>query len=235
MKILTALILCLSCLPCFSQDKSKKPERTCRVIYLQRPADAPTEGYLFDGAVSHKVSLSGMNFSDVINLPQGDLTIGMTSSPVLKPEDFPAAAPKTIIRATITELYLVVVSDPDNKVFPVRILPVDAGTDRLKMGQTLWINLTTHQIGGKLGDETLVVPPRAQVVGKAPLSTSGYCKVLFFYQPVGQKEFLPVMDKSWWFDTTSKNIGFIIDSGGRLPKIFTFRDFRDPVGPEKKE
>ena len=26
----------------------------------------------------------------------------------------------------------------------------------------------------------------------------------------------------------SKNLGFIIQSGGRLPKIFTFRDHRDP-------
>jgi hypothetical protein len=228
MKVLIAATLMLTCLPCVS--KEDKPERSCRIIYLEKPADAPEEAHLFDGTASHKVALSSMNFSEVVMLPEGPLTLGLTPHPVSSPDDFPSGAPTAKIPATITDLYLVVVSDPENEVFPVRMLPLDVGAGKLKAGQTLWINLTNHTIAGKLGNETLTLPAGERVVGKAPLASSGYYKVRFLYQPDGQSEFMPVMQKSWWFDANSKNLGFIIQSGGRLPKIFTFRDHRDLDG-----
>lgn len=233
MKILITITLCLTSLPCFA--KEEKIERFCRVIYLQRPAEAPTEAHLFDGTISHKVSLSGMNFSEVIKLPEGALTIGMTPNPVPAPENFPEGAPTIKIPATITDLYLVLATDPENKVLPIRILPLDVSASQLKPGQTLWVNLTTHQIAGKLGNENLLVPSGGKVVGKAPLASSGYYKAAFLYQPDGQKEFMPVMQKSWWFDAKSKNLGFIIQSGGRLPRIFTFRDHRTSDEKTEKE
>lgn len=233
MKFLITIGLVLSCLPSFS--KEEKPERSCRIIYLERPADAPTEAHLFDGLISHKVSLSSMNFSEVIMLPAGPLTIGMTPNQVTAPEDFPEGAPTVKIPAAITDLYLVLASDPENKVLPIRMLALDVSAGQLKPGQTLWVNLTTHQIAGKLGNETLMVPSGGKVVGKPPLASSGYYKAAFLYQPDGKKEFMPVMQKSWWFDAKSKNLGFIIQSGGRLPKIFTFRDHRDPEARKEND
>jgi hypothetical protein len=169
-----------------------------------------------------------MNFSEVIMLPEGALTLGMTPKPLSAPENFPSGAPTVKIPATITDVYLVLVSDAENKVLPIRMLPLDASAGQLKPGQTLWINLTKHSFAGRLGNETLTLPAGGKVVGMPPRSTSGYYKAQFLYQPDGQKEFMPVMQKSWWFDANSKNLGFIIQSGGRLPKIFTFRDHRDP-------
>jgi hypothetical protein len=169
-----------------------------------------------------------MNFSEVIMLPEGPLTIGMTPGPVSNPETFPTDAPSIQIPAATIDLYIVLANDPKNKVLPIRMLPLDVSGNQLKPGQTLWVNLTTHQIAGKLGNENLSVPPRGKVVGKAPLAASGYYKAAFLYKPDGEKEYLPVMQKSWWFDANSKNLGFIIQSGARLPKIFTFRDHRDP-------
>jgi hypothetical protein len=226
MKALVVTAFCFCCLPCRSD--AAEMAKSCRIIYLERRADAPTEAYLFDGTISRKVSLPGMNFSEVIKLPEGALTVGMTPNPVPTPENFPSGAPTVKIPATLTDFYLVVVSDPENKVFAVRMLPLDVGGEQLKPGQTLWVNLTKHRIAGKLGNETLLVPAGDKVVGKAPLAASGYYKAQFLYQPEDQKEFMPVMQKSWWFDANSKNLGFIIQSGGRLPRIFTFRDQRDP-------
>ena len=232
MKSLVFAIFSLSCLPCLSAAKGK--ERTCRIIFLQRPVDAPGEAYLFDGFASHKVALPGMNFSEVVKLPPGNISLGMTPDPVGAPEDFPPEAPTAKIPEGITDFYLILVSDPENKILPVRMQPVDAGDQQLKPGQTLWINLTTDAIAGKLGNETLMVPPGKRVVGKAPMSDSGYYKAEFAYQPGGEGDYLPIMKKSWWFDANSKSLGFIIASG-RLPRIFTFRDRRIPEKSENSE
>ncbi len=173
-----------------------------------------------------------MNLSGVIKIPAGDLVLAMTFDPVLKPEDLPKDAPKLKISAEVTDFYLIVVSDPENKTLPIRMLPVDIGDKKPKLGQTLWINLTAHAITGKLGNESLTVLPDARVIGKAPLPASGYYKAEFQYQPNGKGEFLQVMRKSWWFDAKSKNLGFIVNSSRRLPRIFTCRD---KLAPKKKK
>ena len=233
MKFLFLATIVLSSLPCFSQVKAKDEakERTCRVVFLERPKGAPKKAYLFDGKISHEVRLSTMNLSGVIKLPggEGDLVLGMTPDPVLDPENFPKGAPTVTIPAKMTDFYLVVVSDPKNKIFPVRMLLVDASYGELNAGQTLWINFTNHGIKAKLGNEPLMIPAKAKVVGKAPLRASGYYKATFLYQPDSKSKFLPVMKKSWWFDATSKNLGFIISNGAKLPKIFMFRDRPAPA------
>lgn len=202
------------------------------MIYLQRPADAPAAAYLFDGVVSHPVDLPGMNFSEVVKLPAGDLTLGMTAQSVASPDSFPNGAPTVKIPGSITDLYLIVVHDPDNRVFPVRLLPLNVSTDKLKPGQAIWLNMTPHQIEAKLGKESLALKPGARAVGNAPLAGNGYYKAQFAYKPQGETSLLPIMEKSWWHDDNSKYLGFIIDSGGRLPKVFMFRDFRDPLAAQ---
>lgn len=214
--------LLLSCLPAFSEGDGK--DRACRIIFPDRPRDAPTEVHLFDGTASRKVELPSMNFSEVIHLPPGELVLGMSAAPVAETGQLPPGAPATKITANVGDFYLIVVSDPDNKVLPLRMLPVDSGKERPEPGQTLWINLTVHAISGTLGNESLDVPAGARVLAKAPLPANGYCKAEFRYQLQSKGEFLPLQHKSWWFDTKSRNLGFIIDSGGRLPRIFTFRD-----------
>ena len=235
MKFLVASLTFLSLLPSSAQTKEQSKEKSCRVIYLQRPQDAPTGAYLFDGAVSHKVELPGMNFSEVVNLPAGDITLGMTPGPVDAPENFPKGAPMVKVPAHVMDLYLIVGSDPTNAVLPIRMLALDVSTGKLKPGETIWVNLTGHRIAAKLGDESLDVPPGGRAVGKAPLKASGYYNARFAYQPRDGKELLPIMSKSWWHDAKSKHLGFIIESGGRLPRIFVFRDFRDEPIVEPKE
>ena len=233
MKFLILAAILLSSTPCFSQKVEK--QRTCRIVYLERRQGEPEKAHLFDQTTSREVMLPSKNLTDVIKLPAGDLLLGMTPEPVLDPENFPEGAPRLKVPARITDFYLIVVSDPKNKILPLRMILVDAGDGVLKKGETLWINLTTYRIAGKLGKESLIVPAKAKVVGKAPLSDSGYFKARFTYQPNSKSAFLPVMYKSWWFDAKSKNLGFIIKSGGRLPKIFTFIDHRAPASEEEEE
>ena len=237
MKFLILATIILSALPCFSQVKDKAvKDRSCRVIFLQRPNGAPEVAHIFDGEISHKVLLSTRNLSPVIKLPGGevDLLLGMTIDPVLDPENFPTGAPTVKIPATFTNFYLVVVSDLKNKVFPVKMMLVNASDTNLKAGQTLWINFTDQAIGGNLGKEKLKLPAKSKLISEAPLRKSGYYLAEFFYQPNSKSKFLPVMRKSWWFDAKSKNIGFVVNTGAKLPKIFTLRDKPAPKPPKPK-
>lgn len=236
MKFLIIATLALSSLPCFSQDKAneKVKDRTCRIIFLERPKGAPEKAQLFDGTTSREIRFSTMNLSEEIKLPGDALMLGMTADLVSDPENFPEGAPTVKIPAKVTDFYLVVVSDLKNKILPVRMLLVDASDGELDTGETLWINFSSYNIAGKLGKETLKIPAKAKVIGKAPLSASGYFKASFLYQPNSKSKYLPVMKKSWWFDATSKNLGFIINTGGKLPKIFTLRDRPAPKSVKAK-
>lgn len=225
MKWLITSCLVLSSLQLFAQQTATK--RTCRILFLEKPRGAPSEAYLFNGSESIKVRLPSMNLGQVIELPAGPLKIGMTAQPVSSPDLFPQGAPTTTLPEQFNDIYLLVVNDKENKEFPVRLQSINIGNDRLKAGQTLWINFTKHRIAAKLGNQELLIAPMKRSVSKPPLPASGYFKAHFLYQPQGADEFYPIMKKSWWFDATAKNLGFIIGTDARLPKIFMLRDRRD--------
>lgn len=231
MRLLLIPLLLFTYLPLSAQQESREVKRSCRIIFPNKPADAPQEAYLYDGEASHKVLLPSRNFSQVVELPSGalpdgKLTIGLSPTEVNEPEEFPIGAPRVTLPATATDVYLLLASDPSSNVLPVRILPLNVDDSKLKPGETLWINLTKHKIAAKLGESQFFIEPMKQTVGPPPLDESGYYKAQFIYQREGKGDFLPIMRKSWWFDATSKNLGFVISSQGRLPKIFTFRDRR---------
>lgn len=232
MKILSLFLLVAASLPILAQEDGVI--RSCRVIFLERPRDAPPEAYLFDGKKSHLVSLSSMNLSEPIQLSPGATTIGITSGAVNDPELFPAAAPSAKIPTNTKEFYVVLLSDPKNKHFPVRCLAMSADGEKVKLGETLWVNTSRNMISGKIGDTQLEIAPGKAMVGKSPLKKPGYYKVQFKYKQVGEKEFQPIMNKTWWFDPQSKYLGFITNKGDRLPKIFMFRD-KPAEKPEEGE
>lgn len=233
MRLLLLVTIVLSSVYNFSE--ASEITRTCRIVFVDPPRNAPRKVQLFDGTSTRKVYLPDKNLSEVINLPAGDLVLSMMPDHVLDPENLPQGAPTVTISAKVTDFYLIVVSDPENEVLPLRMLPVDVDHKKPKLGQTLWINLTAHAIKANFGSEPLTIPPDSRVIGEGPLPSSGYYKAEFEYQANGEGEFLPVMKKSWWFDTSSKNIGFIVNSGRRLPRIFSFRDKAGHVEPKKAE
>lgn len=225
------------CLPLVAQQEEAENIRYCRVLFLGKPKNGPDYAYIFDGIdTSHKVALSGVNFSRVVELPPGPLSIGLSPEEVNLPEEFPDGAPTLKIPAGINDLYLLLVSDPDNKVLPVKVRSLNVDDSKLKVGETLWINLSPHNVAAKFGEKQIMLPAKKQTVSPPPLESSGYYSAKFIYQKNGEGRFWPVMKKSWWFDASSKKLGFIVDTGGRLPKIFSLRDSRPPqTDPNKAE
>ncbi|MCH7225974.1 hypothetical protein [Haloferula sp. A504] len=202
--------------------------RTCRIVYPERPRGAPKVAWLFDGEHSRSISLPDKTLSPVMPLPEGELVLVMTPEEVGAPEALPPQAPRLRIPGEVADFYILITPDPGNPVLPVRMDLVDSQEGGLKPGQTLWFNRTQHQIVAKLGDTALVVKSQARAISTKPAAESGYYTAEFQYRVNGEGPLVRITEQSWWHDAGSRHLGFIVSAGGRLPKIFFYRDFRSP-------
>jgi hypothetical protein len=209
--------------------------RTCRIVFPERPQSAPKVAFLFNGKVSQAVTLPSMNLSEVIKLPPGELTIAITANKITDPKNLLPKSPLLKIPENVGEFYIIITPDPENTVIPIKMNLVDTGAGKLKPGETLWYNLTDHRIAAKLGSAQMTVDPKGRTISKDPISPSGYYTAQFIYQANGKGEYAPITEQAWWHDTASKHLGFMVNTGGKLPRIYYFRDFRSPDEEESTE
>lgn len=71
------------------------------------------------------------------------------------------------------------------------------------------------------------VDPGGRAISKEPLPASGHYAAGFTYQVNGNGPIAPIGEQFWWHDAASRHLGFIVNTGGKLPKLYFFRDFRD--------
>jgi hypothetical protein len=225
------LVLGLFSLMNFVQAQS----RTCRLVFPERPQSAPKTAYIFDGKASQAVSLPSMNLSEVIELPNGEITIAMTTGKITDPKTLPPKSPLLKIPENIRDFYIIITSDPENKELPIKMNMVNTGEGKLKPGETLWYNLTNHRIAAKLGSAEIIIDPNGRGISKDPLPESGYYTAILRYQADGKGAYAPITEQSWWHDAKSRHLGFMVNTGGKLPRIYYFRDFRAPKEEEPAE
>ena len=206
----------------FAQAK----ERTCRLVYPERPQDAPKMAFIFDGKRTTQMHLPSQNLSQILTLPKGNTILYITPEEIKDPENIPAGTPKVLIPETVTDCYLILMPDNRNKQFPVKINLIDSGDQKLKPGETLWFNFTNHRILAKLGAQDFKIEPATRAISKSPMTSSGYYVARFAFQANAQGPYAPITEQSWWYDANHKHIGFMYNTGGKLPKIYYFRDFR---------
>lgn len=214
----------------YAQEGSK---RTCRILFVERPADAPKSLHLFDGKTSQEVELPSMNLSQLYPLASGAIQLKLLPAKVENSAPPAPDAPSVDVPENFTDFLLLVTSDPENKIAPVKLEAINLKTETFKLGQTLWINHTDITIKAELGTQTLSLDPQSSKIIDTPFGdktspTSGYFKASFTYQTQADGAFAPITEQQWWYDTNSRHLGFIRNSGGKLPKIYFFRDFRDP-------
>lgn len=201
-------------------------KRTCRIIFPERPNDAPKVAYLFDGKENHEIALPSMNFSEVLTLPRGELFLMMSPTRIVDLENLPTDLPRLRIAENVREFYILVTPDRSNARLPIRMNLVNASDGKLKPGETLWFNLTEDRIVAMLGESKMSVMPKGTTITRDPLPESGYYKAQFAHQRNAEGKFHRITEQMWWHDAESRHLGFIVNSGGRLPKIYFYRDFR---------
>jgi hypothetical protein len=211
-------------------------EHTYRILFLDGPDAAPDTLHLFDGVGSQEVDLPRMNLSKVYQLRSGDLTLRMLTAPVKDPDSVPAGAPSVTVAAAVEDFYLLVTSDPDNKVAPVRMQVIAVGSGKLKPGQMLWFNLTENAVGGTIGTETLAIRPKSRLVLDSPASGNTDYTVNLSYRIAGDERLYPLCETQWLHDPRSRSLAFIITNQGvRAPRILVFPDYREKEKKEKPE
>lgn len=236
MKIFSIIFLSLFS-PLSHSHAQEATHRNCRIVFPGRPADAPKRLHLFDGTSSQEIELPSMNLSPVYNLPAGAMHLKLLTSKPEDSESVPPDAPSIEIPENYHDFYLIVSRDPENKIAAVKLKAINIETANFKLGQTLWINHTDQTIEGKLGDRILSLGPDSSKILDAPFinksePTRGYYHASFTYQVRDKETFEPITEQQWWHDATCRHLGFIEHSGGKLPKIYVFRDFRDPEPKE---
>jgi hypothetical protein len=227
MKIALLLLSLGSILP------AQENVRTCRILFLNAPQQAEGQYYLFDGKTSQPVTLPRLSFSPVYKLRPGDVKIWMLPKPIGKAEEIPAGSPEVILNANTRDLYLLITTDPDNHVLPLRMQVVNANYDKIRLGEMLWFNLTQKHIAGKVGKSSLhLVPGGSALIGKPATSPEDYPVEIYFRVPEDKRTH-PLIESQWYHDPRSRFVVFVFDEGRRrAPRIMSFSDFRIPE--EKK-
>lgn len=240
MKFLAFILVAMMVLPFAHHAESTKAteppnKRTCRIIFPDRHKDAPKSAFLYDGKENHPVRLPSMNFSKVLELPEGEFVLTLSSVNITDPTSQLSDKPQLKIDESVQDFYILVSSDAKNpESLQLQLIHVSA--DTLPNGHTRWINQTDHLILGALGESEIVIQPEEAIVVGSPISKSGYYRAAFSFRAHARGETFKITEQHWWHDVDSKHLGFIVNSGGRMPKIFYFRDFRSasPMAAENK-
>ena len=223
---ISCLIFWVLCLGATAQEKAT---RSCRIIFLKAPDDAPETLQLFDGATSQEVELPQMNFSQVYQIAPGPLNLRLLPAAPVKPEEINPAAPGAKLAAEITDFYLLVASDPANPVAPVRMSVINAGQEVFKNGQMLWFNLSDKAVGGQVGRQRLTIAPNARSVLDAPAEKGENYNVNLAFYITGNEKLHPLCETKWHHDPTSRTVLFLINEpGSRTPRVMGFPDRREP-------
>lgn len=212
----------------------EKSARSCRILFLSAPDDAPEKLQLFDGVSSREVELPRMSFSPVYQIRPGDVTLAMLTVPVNAPAKpdaapvIPPDAPKAAVPAAMKDFYLLVTSDPANKTAPVKLKVIDADAGQFPRGHMLWFNLTDCRVGGVLGSRKLLVEPNSRVMLAPPASKMEDYHVNIHYIPPGKNEPEPLCETNWSHDPRSRGVFFVLKpAGGLIPRVLGIPDFRE--------
>jgi hypothetical protein len=228
------LFLIALCFPLFAPAQGKPQKRTCRILFLNPPPDAPAKLFLFDGVTSQEVEMPAMNFSDVYTIAEGDSNIHLLPRAVLKPEEIPAGTPSGKLPASIEDFYIIVSADPANQVAPVRFQIIDAGSQKFKQGQMMWYNLTDNAVGGQLGSQKLAMKAQSRAIIDAPAKGEDAFDVKLSYVIAGDSQPHPICQTKWVHDPRSRMVMFVYGGAqNTAPQIVGFKDFRS--APEKPE
>lgn len=207
--------------------QEKAPKRTCRILFLEGPDTAPRTLHLFDGTRSQEVELPRLNFSPVYELPPGNLNLTLLPDPPAAPDQIPAGAPAAKLPETVVDFYLLLVSDPANKIAPVSMRIINTGTERLRSGQMLWFNLTGQHILGLIGSEKLSIKPQSTVILNAPANGAEDYPVKMAYRMKGVEQLYPIIETKWFHDPRGRSLAFVFAKpGNRTPRVQVFPDFR---------
>ncbi len=203
-----------------------KGARSCRIVFLNAPDQAPEKLHLFDGKKSQEVELPHINFSPVYQVSQGAIVLKMLSVAETDPMKMSPEVPSVAVPEAVTDFYLLVSSDPANAVAPVKLEVIDA--TQFTKGQMLWYNLTANRLDGQIGTEKLALDGNSQAILNPPASKSEDYNVNISFSKPGDDHLQPFCETKWRHDPQIRNVFFVVtNEGARAPRVMGLRDQRE--------
>lgn len=182
----------------------------CKVkaIFVQPPDDVPEKAVLVVGQKFLDIELPQRNFSQEVELPGGELLVGVLPTKPEKPE-MPPGAPNFKVPETWTDCILLFFHDPTNKIFPAKIIPVNASAANFPLGHTVIFNVSPATVTARFGEEIVQVKPGQSVTVKPPRSGSGdYPVAIDCFNP-GEITPIALCRSTWQHEANARQILFI--------------------------
>ncbi|MFT3990019.1 MAG: hypothetical protein QM680_01290 [Luteolibacter sp.] len=176
-----------------------------------------------------------MNLSQPYELAPGNITLKLAAQIPLENQPLPEGLPADALPETVKNCYLLVVSDPSNKIIPLKMRVINASPQGFGVGQSMWVNLTPYIIGGKVGSVTLNIKPNTTFISAPPAAGLDDCPVQLGYADPSGKGARQFYSTVWRHDPTGRNVIFVTASPkSKIPKITGFPDFRVSESQEKE-
>lgn len=206
--------------------------REVRTIYLPGAGAPQAKAYLLAAETTLEVELPQRNLSPGIKLPNGDLTLVALPSPPVEGGEIPRGAPQCTIPESWQRCILIFLGDPNNPVFPVRIIPVNASEMHFPTGSTRIYNLSETTLLGQFGNERIHLEPGKSKSFGAPIQGFGSYPMGIDCIPHGETSPRAVCRSVWQHDPDSRQILFVIPQEDRIiPRVWGVLD----QGGDKEE
>ena len=164
----TKLFLKFSICLCFALFPSTGAARTAKAIFLGANQDSPQKAYLLTATKSVEIELPRRYLSPVVELPDGELTLVVSSQASLPEAPHDPPLPQVKIPESCKHAILIFRRNPENKAFPVRVVVIDASSKKLPLGHTLLFNLSGGEVAAKFGDKEVFVKPNKSKLVSPP-------------------------------------------------------------------
>lgn len=200
-------------------------ERSLRAVFFKRQPDMQATAVLYQQATSVEVNLPSMNLSEPVTIPAGDQVFTILPQAPQAGVPIPPGAPQIKVPAAWQQVLLLFFPDPNNKVFPVRVLPVDGSLDKFKPGELLCYNLSTAQVAGLLGEAKFRIDSGKSAILKPSRTEAGDYPVAIDCLLPGETHSRPLCRTTWLHDTHIRQLLFIVNANDRpAPHIWSISE-----------
>lgn len=198
----------------------------CKVkaIFIQSNAELPEAAVLRVGEKFTEIELPRRNLSDAVGLETGDSPIIVLPS---KPsgKEIPPGAPHFTIPDSWSNCILLFFHDSSNKVFPAKVIPVNASSAGFPLGDTLIYNVSKATVAAKLGTEQVKILPGKSAAVKPPRTGSGSYPVAIDCAFPGDKQPTALCRSTWQHEADARQILFIVpQSEQKIPSVWGILD-----------
>ncbi|MFD2276872.1 hypothetical protein ACFSQZ_10355 [Rubritalea spongiae] len=214
-------LFCLLVFVCVAVSAQLEAKVQVKFFFHKPPESAPTEVSVFSQGSSKitTVGLPDKQFSETYTFKEGGRVLYFAPRDVnfpLKPELL-AKLPQVKLKKTDKFLALIVFSDPDNKLLPIRVEKISANSEVFGNGDFLFANFSNVSIKGSLKREEFVLKPKSSVLVEKPGEhlESIQLKLDKLVEVNGEKKMAKFARNIWRSNHKTRYVTFIDERGVR--------------------